>query len=73
MTLPGHLKALIALRKSRVDFLLVGALALDHYLPEMASVYLTADCDLLLRPTVQNLSKAFSTLKRQRYKRAKTR
>lgn len=67
MTLPAHLQALIALRKARVDYILVGALALDHYVPDMASVYLTADCDILLRPTVKNVARAYKTLIRSGY------
>lgn len=50
MTPPQHLASLAALRRARVDFLLVGALALGHYAPEMASFYMTADCDILVRP-----------------------
>jgi len=62
MTLPGHLAALAKLRAARVDFLMVGAGALDHFVPEAASVYVTADCDLLLRPTTANLAKALRVL-----------
>jgi hypothetical protein len=67
MTLPPHLRALIALSRARVDFLMVGALALDHYMPDMASVYLTADCDILLRPAAANLARALRTLARLGY------
>lgn len=62
MTFPAHVAALAKLRAARVDFVMVGAGALDHFVPEAASVYVTADCDLLLRPTAANLAKALRAL-----------
>lgn len=62
MTLPAHVAALAKLRAAQVDFVMVGAGALDHFVPETASVYLTADCDLLLRPTTANLRRALRAL-----------
>jgi hypothetical protein len=63
MTLPRHVAALAKLRSARVDFLMVGAGALDHFVPEAASVYVTADCDLLLRPTAANVGRALRALR----------
>lgn len=67
MTVPPHLRALIRLKRAKVDFLLVGALALDHFLPEAGSAYSTGDCDVLLRPTPENLRRALSALSGMRY------
>lgn len=67
MTAPAHLRALTALIRAKVDFLLIGALALDHFVPEAAAVYATLDCDILLRPTLPNVRKAYRTLVREKY------
>jgi hypothetical protein len=67
MTLPQHLASLAALRRARVDYLMVGALALGHYAPDMASFYMTGDCDILVRPTSANLSKTLKLLRRRGY------
>ena len=67
MKLPAHLSALIGLRKAGVDFLMIGALALDHFVPEAAAVYTTADCDILLRPSLANLLRAFRSMGRSGY------
>ena len=67
MTLPQHLASLAALRRARVDILLVGALAMGHYAPDMASFYLTGDCDILVKPTPANLSKTLKLLRRRGY------
>lgn len=63
MRLPLHVSALAKLRSARVDFLLVGAGAVDHFVPEAASVYVTGDCDILLRPTAANLGKALRAMR----------
>lgn len=47
--------------------MLIGALALDHFAPETAAVYATLDCDILLRPTIANVRKAYRTLLREKY------
>ena len=67
MSRSGHLKVLAALNSSGADYLLVGALALGHYAPDAASFYVTADCDLLVRPAVANLRKVLRTLVRCGY------
>ena len=67
MTVPAHLQALTALIRAKVDFMLIGALALDHFALETAAVYATLDCDILLRPTLPNVRKAYRTLLRQKY------
>ena len=67
MNRSGHLQVLAALNASRVDYLLIGALALGHYAPDAASFYVTADCDLLVRPTAANLRKALRVLLRCGY------
>ncbi len=67
MNRSGHLQVLAALNASEVDYLLVGALALGHYAPDAASFYVTADCDLLVRPTAANLRKALRVLVRCSY------
>lgn len=67
MTPPRHLQALIGLQKARVDFLIIGATAIDLFMPEMASVYMTADCDILIRPTIANLRGALRSLKSSGY------
>lgn len=68
MSRSGHLQVLAALNASGVDYLLVGALALGHYAPDAASFYVTADCDLLVRPTAANLRKALRVLVRCGYR-----
>ncbi len=67
MRLPPHLAALAALRRSRVEFLVIGAMALGHYSPEAAAMYVTGDCDILVRPTRANLGRALRILKKLRY------
>lgn len=67
MSRSGHLQVLAALNASRADYLLVGALALGHYAPDAASFYVTADCDLLVRPTVANLRNVLRVLARCGY------
>ncbi len=64
----GHLKVLASLNAARVDYLLVGALALGHYVPEAAAFYVTADCDILVRPTAANLRRALRVLTRHGYR-----
>lgn len=68
MTLPAHLRTLIRLKKARVDFLMIGAMALNSFAPEMAAAYSTNDCDILLRPTLANLRRALLELKRIGYR-----
>lgn len=68
MSRAGHLQVLAALNASRVDYLMVGALALGHYSLDAASLYVTADCDLLVRPTAANLRKALRVLIRRGYR-----
>jgi len=46
---------------------MVGALALGHYATDASSFYVTADCDLLVRPTAANLGKALRVLVRCGY------
>lgn len=70
MTLPGHLSALIALRRARVDFLVIGALGLAHYAPDAASFYVTGDCDILVKPTEAQLYLCLRTLRRLAYRLA---
>lgn len=67
MTAPSHLRTLLALTRAEVDFLLIGALALDHFAPETAAVYATLDCDILLRQTLSNVRRAYRTLLREKY------
>lgn len=67
MTPPPHLRALIALARAKVDFLLVGALALDQFAPESAAVYSTLDCDILVRPALSHLRRAYKALQRGGY------
>lgn len=62
MTLPPHLRALLRLKRARVDFLMVGAMALNNFAPEISSTYSTGDCDILLRPTLTNLRRALREL-----------
>ncbi|MFI5363014.1 MAG: hypothetical protein ACHQ49_13670 [Elusimicrobiota bacterium] len=67
MMLPPHLRALIRLKRARVDFLLIGAMAMNNYVPEVAGAYSTSDCDILLRPTLSNLRRALRELSRAGY------
>ncbi|MCH8921895.1 MAG: hypothetical protein IIA67_01965, partial [Planctomycetes bacterium] len=64
MTVPSHLKALIAFNGSGVDYILIGALALDHYVREGAAVYATVDCDILVRPTAVHARRAYRSILR---------
>lgn len=68
MSRPGHLKVLAAFNAARVDYVVVGAMALGHYAPDSASFYVTADCDILVRPTAANLRKALRLLVRSGYR-----
>jgi len=65
--LPEHLRALLGLKKARVDFLIIGAAAIDLFMPEMGYVYNTADCDILVRPELQHLQRALAELAREGY------
>lgn len=67
MTLPQHLRTLIRLKTAKVDFLLVGAMALNHFAAETAGAYSTGDCDILLRPTPGNLRRALREMIRAGY------
>ena len=69
MTLKApHLEFLRRLKAEKVDFLLVGALAIGHYAPELSQAYSTFDCDVLLRPELAHLSRAVRTLARCGFK-----
>ncbi len=52
------MEALRGLNRARVDYLLIGLSAINHYAKDEHLVYFTADCDLLLRPTSRNLARA---------------
>jgi hypothetical protein len=68
MTLPPHLRTLLRLRRARVDFLMVGAMALNNFAPEISATYSTGDCDILLRPTQSNWRRALCELERAGYR-----
>ncbi|MCX5796044.1 MAG: hypothetical protein NTY77_11165 [Elusimicrobia bacterium] len=59
-----HLEFLRRLRAEKIDFLLVGALAVGHYAPELSQTYSTYDCDVLVRPDLEHFRKAVRTLAR---------
>lgn len=57
-------KALAGLNAARVDYVMIGVLAINHYAKDPSSVYSTLDCDLLLRPDPDNLFRALKALRR---------
>ncbi len=60
---PGPLlRALDRLARAKVDFLLIGVHAINHYAPDASAAYATQDCDILLRPDSGNLAKALRAL-----------
>lgn len=67
MTLPQHLQALQRVKRAKVDFLMVGALALNSFAPEIAATYSTNDCDVLVRPSLAHLRRALRELVRSGY------
>ena len=46
------------MNKTRVDYVLIGVLAINHYADGPSSAYSTSDCDVLLRPELGNLRRA---------------
>ena len=67
MKLPAHLRALRALRRAKVDCVMIGAMALGHYSAEASTMYQTGDCDILVRPTLDILKRALAALKKTGY------
>lgn len=61
---PPLVKALASLNAARVDYVMIGVLAVNHYAKDPSSVYSTLDCDLLLRPDPANLFRALKALLR---------
>lgn len=59
---PPLARALARLNAARVDYIMIGVLALNHYAKDPASVYSTLDCDLFLPPDADNLARAFKAL-----------
>lgn len=61
---PPLVRALAGLNAARVDYVMIGVLAVNHYAKDPSSVYSTLDCDLLLRPDPGNLFRALKALRR---------
>ena len=59
---PPHLEALAGLSRAKVDYLLIGVLAINHYAKDPGSIYSTLDCDVLLRPDPSHVSRALRVL-----------
>lgn len=57
-----HLRVLARLNRARVEYLLIGVLAINHYADDPGSAYATADCDVLLLPDLGNLRRAMRCL-----------
>jgi hypothetical protein len=53
-----HYKVLARLNRLKVDYVLIGVLAINHYSDTPESIYFTQDCDVLLRPDLPNLRRA---------------
>lgn len=62
MRRPPHLQVLLDLRRSRVPFVLVGAMAALHYAEEGSNALMTFDADILVRPTARALGAALKAL-----------
>lgn len=58
----GYARALAALSRGGVRFVLVGVGAINFYSRTPAHAFLTLDLDALLAPTVENLRRAFAAL-----------
>lgn len=58
----GYARALAALARGGVRFVLVGVGGINFYAKTGAQAFMTLDVDALLAPTVENLARAFETL-----------
>jgi len=59
----GYSRALAALARDGVRFVLVGVGAINFYARSGDQAFVTLDVDALLAPTVENLRRAFATLR----------
>ena len=62
-----HLAVLRRLNRARVDYVLIGVFAINHYVRDPGSVYSTLDCDILIRPEPGHLRKAIRALQAEGY------
>jgi hypothetical protein len=58
----GFVRALAALARARVEFVVVGVGGIDFYARSPAQSFSTLDLDALLAPAVDNLKRALSVL-----------
>lgn len=68
MKRPPHLAVLRRLNKAGVDYVLIGVLAINHYVRDPGSMYSTLDCDILIRPEADHLRKAIRVLLSEGYR-----
>lgn len=67
MSRPPHLQVLLELGRSRVPYVLVGAMAALHYAREPSKALMTFDADILVRPTPRALGAAIRILTKNGY------
>ncbi len=66
--IPPHARALARLNRAKVDYVLIGVTAINHYAREPGEVFSTLDCDVLLRPEPRNLTRALKALAAEGYR-----
>lgn len=59
---PALVRALQRLNAARVDYVMIGVMAINHYAKDPSAVYSTLDCDILLRRDPANLLRALRAL-----------